>query len=312
MLALPQIEVDIPLRLKHETLTEEMEITNKFYADYSAFKSALFEDLCERNLDDRNEKIDEGNEEIDDSFLGTKSHILNPKFDKLLLFKKTQKLLDRILFILFCEDRNLLPANSVMGIIGDWKTLKKMGYPQPLYNLFKTFFNRINTGFTNDDDHSRDIFAYNGGLFKSDEILDIIKVSDDVLYIHTQRLANYDFESQISVDILGRIFENSLTEIEEVEEEIRNEKSGMRSGDRETRSEKLEKLNLESSLFISKSNIGKRKKDGVFYTPEYITRYIVENTIGVLCAKKRAELGLTDEAFAEAVAKQKIKKKHGK
>ena len=34
----------------------------------------------------------------------------------------------------------------------------------------------------------------------------------------------------------------------------------------------------------------KRKKDGVFYTPKYITKYIVDNTIGKLCADKKQEL----------------------
>lgn len=259
LLAMPQINTDIPLKLKHETLTEEKEITNNFYADYSTFKRCLFEDLCERN----------------------------PESEKLLLFKKTQKLLDRILFILFCEDRNLLPTNTTLGIINDWKALRKMGYPQPLYNLFKTFFERINTGFINEEDHSRDVFAYNGGLFKTDTVLDSITVGDDVLYIHAQRLANYDFESQISVDILGRIFENSLTEIEEIEEEIRNEKTSVTEPNSKP------------------SNLGKRKKDGVFYTPAYITKYIVENTIGQLCAQKREELGINDTEFAPVQGKGK-------
>ncbi len=249
LLHLDSMTNDIPQKLKHETLTEEKEITNNFYADYSTFKRALFEDLCENN----------------------------PDTDKLLLFKKTQKLLDRILFILFCEDRNLLPANSTIGIINDYKKLKELGYYQSLYNVFKTFFDRIDKGFKHEKDNSRDVFAYNGGLFKTDEILDSIKVGDDVLFIHAQKLANYDFESQISVDILGRIFENSLTEIEEVQNEIENEKNGIKT---------------------ENNNIGKRKKDGVFYTPEYITRYIVENTIGSLCEKKRVELKINDEEYS--------------
>lgn len=249
LLHLENITNDIPLKLKHETLSEEKEITNNFYADYSTFKRALFEDLCDNN----------------------------PDTDKLLLFKKTQKLLDRILFILFCEDRNLLPTNSTIGVINDYKKLKELGYYQPLYNVFKTFFDRIDKGFKHDSDKSKDVFAYNGGLFKPDETLDTVKVSDDVLYIHTKRLSNYDFESQISVDILGRIFENSLTEIEEVQNEIENEKNGIKT---------------------ESSNIGKRKKDGVFYTPEYITRYIVENTIGTLCEKKRTEFKINDNEYS--------------
>ncbi|HOV15607.1 MAG TPA: transposase, partial [Spirochaetota bacterium] len=38
----------------------------------------------------------------------------------------------------------------------------------------------------------------------------------------------------------------------------------------------------------------KRKKEGVFYTPKYITKYIVENTLGALCDEKKKELGLID------------------
>ena len=249
LLELNQLKNDIPLKLKHETLSEEKQITDNFYADYSTFKRLLFEDLCENN----------------------------PESDKLLLFKKTQKLLDRILFILFCEDRGLLPANSVLGIIKRWEAARENFLEVPLYNLFKQYFNWIDKGFENPNDKNGSIFAYNGGLFKTDEVLDNIKVGDDVLFIHTKRLADYDFESQISVDILGRIFENSLTEIEEVQKEIEAEKTG----------EKVEN-----------NNVGKRKKDGVFYTPEYITKYIVENTIGKLCEEKREELKINDEEFS--------------
>ena len=38
----------------------------------------------------------------------------------------------------------------------------------------------------------------------------------------------------------------------------------------------------------------KRKKDGVFYTPKYITKYIVENTVGALCVEKKKELGIIE------------------
>ena len=263
LLSLESVTSNIALKLKHETLSEEKNITEAFYRDYSAFKRELFEDIC--------------------------SH--NSSQDRLYLFKKTQKLLDRILFILFCEDRGLLPANSVKGIISDFKNLKKMGFYQSLYNVFKNFFERINHGFSNPDDHSRDVFAYNGGLFKSDEVLDSITVSDDVLLKHCSILSDYDFQSQISVDILGRIFENSLSEIEEIIQDLSqdltpNETARGCPAPSRRREEKGEK-----------SCISKRKKDGVFYTPEYITKYIVENTIARLCEEKREELKIKDEEF---------------
>lgn len=250
LLEVNQLMNDMPLKIKNESLSEEKQITDDFYGVYSTFKRLLFEDLKENN----------------------------PEIDKLLLFKKMQKLLDRILFIRFCSDRGLLPTNSVLNIIKRWQTSKENFIDVPLYSLFKQYFNWIDKGFDNQKDRNNSIFAYNGGLFKSDDVLDSIKVGDDVLYIHCNKLAQYNFESQISVDILGRIFENSLTEIEEIEKEIEAEKQGVK---------------------VSNDNKGKRKKDGVFYTPEYITRYIVENTIGVLCNEKRQELGINADIYSE-------------
>ena len=307
LLELNQLKADIPLKLKHETLSEEKQITDNFYADYSTFKRLLFEDLCENNLQSEEchaELVSASDDEIPNQVRND-----DGKINKLLLFKKTQKLLDRILFILFCEDRNLLPPNSIAGIISDYQKLKEMGYGQPLYNVFKTYFDRIDKGYKNESDSSKDVFAYNGGLFKTDEVLDNIKVGDDVLYIHSKRLADYDFESQISVDILGRIFENSLTEIEEVQKEIeaeipnrvRDDSLPVRD-DSHAQSKTTRHAELDSAS--KTTNIGKRKKDGVFYTPEYITKYIVENTIGKLCEDKRNELNISDEEVAKAQTKK--------
>src|SRR5690606_37334370 len=139
---------------------------------------------------------------------------------------------------------------------------------QPLYNRFKKYFGYMNTGHKG---HKHDIFAYNGGLFELDEILDNIKIDDELLFKHTLNLSNYDFESEVSVNILGHIFEHSLNEIEEIQAELEG-----------TETDK------------SKS---KRKKDGVFYTPKYITKYIVDNTIGKLCEEKKTELDIQEAEY---------------
>ena len=101
-------------------------------------------------------------------------------------------MLDRILFVLFSEDRGLLPENSIAKIIDQWQKLKELDAYQPLYNRFKNYFDHINTGYKSETDPNYVIFAYNGGLFKPDEILDNIKISDEVLYIHTKKLYEYD------------------------------------------------------------------------------------------------------------------------
>ena len=199
---------------------------------------------------------------------------------QLLLFKKTQKLLDRLLFIFFAEDCGLLPPNSMVQIIDQWEKLKEMDEYRPFYDRVKKYFGYMNTGYQG---KKYEIFAYNGGLFLPDEVLDNIKISDDVLVKHTRKLSEYDFESDVDVNILGHIFENSLSEIEEVTQQINNGETPQTS---------------------------KRKQDGVFYTPQYITKYIVENTVGKLCAEKKLQLNIKEDEYFSDQHRQMQTKKH--
>ncbi len=228
-------------QIKDESLTQEENVTKQLYKDYSLFRNEIFQSIQQNN----------------------------PDYDKLTLFKKTQKLLDRFLFIFFAEDRGLLPPNAIREIIDQWVELRdKYDAYTPLYARFQKYFEYMNTGHQG---KKHDIFAYNGGLFAPDEILDHIKIDDTLLYKHTQKLSGYDFETEVSVNILGHIFEHSLNEIEE----IQNELAGIPSDK-------------------SKS---KRKKDGVFYTPKYITKYIVDNTVGKLCEEKKTEIDLQETEY---------------
>jgi type I restriction-modification system DNA methylase subunit len=99
------------------------------------------------------------------------------------------------------------------------------------------------------------------------------------LYEHTLKLSEYDFASEVDVNILGHIFENSLNELDEIKAELEGE-------------------------VIDKTKT-KRKKDGVFYTPKYITKYIVENTIGKLCNEKKNELQLAEDDYITDKKRQK-------
>ena len=252
-LAWPQVKNGIALQMKGESVSNEDQITKSLYKDYSEFKRVLFADIVEHN----------------------------PDYDKLLLFKKTQKLLDRLLFIFFAEDCGLLPPNSMMQIIDQWEKLKEMDEYRPFYDRVKKYFGYMNTGFQG---KKYEIFAYNGGLFKPDEVLDNIIISDEPLVEHTKRLSTYDFESEVDVNILGHIFENSLSEIEEITETLSSETRGH-------------------------APLHKRKQDGVFYTPQYITKYIVEKTVGRLCAEKKSELGIVDEEYFSDKKRQKETRK---
>jgi type I restriction-modification system DNA methylase subunit len=239
-LAYDNISRDLPKKIKNDSHNQEEITTKQLYKDYSLFKRELFNNLVE----------------------------FNPKFEPLLLFKKSQKLLDRFLFLFFAEDRHLLPPNSVRMILKQWKQLQEMDAYTPLYKRFKKYFGYLNTGHKG---KKYDVYPYNGGLFKPDEVLDYIKIDDELLYKYTLKLSEYDFASEVDVNILGHIFENSLNEIEEVQTQLEENPTEVK--------------------------LSKRKKDGVFYTPKYITKYIVENTIGKLCEEKKIEANLVEEDY---------------
>tara|TARA_R110002051_G_scaffold4229_5_gene22725 strand:+ start:49173 stop:52445 length:3273 start_codon:yes stop_codon:yes gene_type:complete len=261
---------NVPLSIKEASIVEEEKITKSFYRDYSLFKRELYRDLVKQNGTRLKTESREGLKEVATDEV-VKSELEGiEKNVKLSLFKKSQKLIDRFLFIFFAEDRGLLPPNSTVQILNKWKADVDFGDERPLYNLFKQYFNFLDTGRKGTGSRA-EIYAYNGGLFKPDRILDGLVIDNDLLHKHALQLANYDFESQVDVNILGHIFENSLNEIESVNAEI------------------------EGGDFDKQKS--KRKKDGVFYTPKYITKYIVENTVGKLCEEKKVELGFQEEEY---------------
>ena len=250
------IQADKPLKAKQDSVSNEDEVTQKLYKDYSAFKREIFADILAHNTDEN-----------------------TPKEHILLLFKKTQKLLDRLLFIFFAEDSGLLPPNSMVEILNQWEQLKEMDEYVPLYNRIKKYFGYMNTG---SQGKKYEIFAYNGGLFKPDEVLDGLTISDELLAQFTRKLADYDYSTDVDVNILGHIFENSLNEIEEVTAQINAGET---------------------------PSVSKRKRDGVFYTPQYITKYIVENTVGKLCSEKKAEMGIVEQEYFSDKNRQTATKK---
>ncbi|MGJ0319425.1 Eco57I restriction-modification methylase domain-containing protein [Aliarcobacter cryaerophilus] len=242
LISYESIKDDVPLKLKEKTNSFEQDISKKLYKDFSNFRTLLFENIVKNNL---------GNEALASSLLNGEA--LNQQ----TLLRLTQKLCDRIIFILFAEDRDLLRPNMIKEIREEFINQKFTNYT--LYDIYKFYFDAINKG--ND---KLQIPQYNGGLFAVDELLDSLIIDDFILDKNVQILSNYDFASEISVNILGHIFEQSLTDLEELQANIDN-------------------VNFDKTK-------SKRKKDGVFYTPEYITRYIVENTLGKMCSEKREEL----------------------
>ncbi len=259
-LAFKNIENNVPKNIKDESVSQEDVITKKLYNNYSLFKRELHHNLV----------------------------ALNPGNEPLELFQKSQKLLDRFLFIFFAEDRGLLPTNLIFRINKEWQQLREMRIEVSLYDRYKIYFSDLNVGakvslpaFSQTAFNKKEefqIYAYNGGLFKEDEELNTLKIDDELLFKHTEKLSNYDFASEVDVNILGHIFENSLNDIEELAKSLAN------TSDDPSPSGRL-------------GGASKRKKDGVFYTPKYITKYIVDNTVGKLCTDKKVEFKIIEEEY---------------
>jgi type I restriction-modification system DNA methylase subunit len=233
------LDKNIPKLLRQETKFHEEEISKKLYRDYSQFKKRFYENALKHN----------------------------PQHDKVVLLKKSQKFLDRILFLLFAEDKGLVGTNSIVKIVEKWANADDDNY-RPLYELINIYFGHLYKGYV----YQRTgeiIPEFGGELFAPDDVLDGLTIEDLILKNDLLILSKYDFNTDVDVNILGHIFEHSLNEVEDVEAELRRE--------------------------VVQKNKSKRKKDGVFYTPKYITKYIIENTVGKLCIEKKVELKLDED-----------------
>ena len=166
-----------------------------------------------------------------------------------------QRTIDRIVFLRIAEDRNL----------EEYGTLEKAAQAHNVYERLKHLYRAADA-------------KYNSGLFHfdpadktrpdADTLSMAIYIPDNVLRNIINALyppqSRYQF-SVISADILGQVYERFLGKVIEV-----------RSVDHETRVSVVEKPEV-------------RKAGGVYYTPEYIVDYIVENTVGKLLEGKTTE-----------------------
>jgi len=232
LLSKENIFSDLAFKLKEQSKLQEENISNELYKKYAQLRTNLFDNIIHNN----------------------------PEIDKYILLEKTQTILDRMVFIFFAEDRSILPPNTIQSIIDHYKDDIE---DRELWHFYKIYFKAINEG-----NKKLNIPEYNGGLFATDALLESLCIDNHVIDACPLALSAYDFNSDIDVNILGHIFENSLNDIEEL------------------------KARIEDADFDAKQS--KRKKDGVFYTPEYITKYIVDNTLGSLCQAKKEVLGLDE------------------
>ncbi|MDB4839895.1 N-6 DNA methylase [Nitrosopumilus sp.] len=188
----------------------------------------------------------------------------------------SQIFLNRLIFIYFVEDHNFIPSSLFeKRIIGILQSPSIDESTHLIFDDVMGLFKIMNTG-----SKVHGVNGFNGGLFGDDVIPSNIIFSDlrdtdfftecyknsnlkikattvDIAIsgIYAEKLspliknllimASHDFTSDLDVNILGRIFEQSISDIE----------------------------------LLKENEISKRKKFGVYYTPNYVTDYICRNTI---------------------------------
>lgn len=175
-----------------------------------------------------------------------------------LAIEKAQKIVDRIVFTCFAEDSGLLPDNIIEAVV---RSADNSAFGGSIWNALKGFFEAIDHGSDKLDIPQ----GYNGGLFAYDEKLNNLTIGDDALR-SVLKLGGYDFSEELSVNILGHIFEQSITDLDEI------------------------KSSLEASQNLETLAQNRRKKDGIFYTPDYIVRYIVDNSLGAYLREQEEKL----------------------
>jgi len=256
------IESDYITKVREDTLVVDRKLASEFYKLYNETRLMLIKELESES-----------------------------QMERLDAIHYAQLILNRYMFICFAEDTGLLPSQISVDTIST-PILKGNIRHRSIWQRLNELCLDINEG-----NEFKKINEYNGGLFSED--LDFIKIRDIVedqtifknvyqewnfteyekdishllgkaghlinpIYRNMLTISSFDFSTELDVNILGHIFENSIGDIEELKEDTK----------------------------------GRRKKEGIFYTPDYITDYICKNTI-IPYLSKSGDVNTVDELLKE-------------
>jgi len=263
-------------------------------------ESLRFQEDIERNL---REKVFKCVEWLGHGFLSREENRLSKK-DLDSIYHHSLILLYRILFVLNAEARDLLSTNPQTkyykhyGIqrIKDKVTNEKgefISNKTVLYDALLALFHLINGS---DEKLNKDmsIPRYNGGLFDPEryKFLEENKAGDDILseVIYELSYRTDKTGETHSIDYkglgerhLGTVYEGLLEH----------------------------KFSLTNGKIVLQNDKGERKATGAYYTPDYIVKYIVENTLTPILKEidekvKEEYKGIKDDSFAKEVLKLNI------
>ncbi len=247
----------------------DRQIETEFYARYKGFRDELITTLLAQNGS------------------GTPRY---PGTDGRLV-RMAQKILDRLLFVFYCEDMGRVLAFPPK-LLQDFLSARSADtYYDPdattIWAEMTRLFHAMNAGTTFGPET---IHRFNGGLFAPDPALDALHVPNRLFcqpnqaqneatiasspltvlflcatYNYAAALGEGSEREALGLYTLGHIFEQSITE--------------------------LEMLEAEAEGRQSVNKLSKRKTDGVYYTPEWVVERLVDGTIGPRLSEMRREAG---------------------
>jgi tRNA1(Val) A37 N6-methylase TrmN6 len=182
---------------------------------------------------------------------------------RLDILSASQRLLDRLIFLCFCEDAPdpLIPPDTIKRITTSARTVSGLN----VYDSLKTLFREVDAG--SPPDSIIKLFGYNGELFKPHPILDVIQLPNslhDKVYsaptpdggtIRVKGawgLHEFNFWSQLNERLLGQIFEESLSDTKELE---------------------------AGTLTPLSVKLTERKRHGIYYTNKILSDYLVKSAL---------------------------------
>jgi hypothetical protein len=229
------VRVPRALDLMQRSANKQREVGDKLYDYYSEQRLLLIEELIRKHGRTQDQAI-----------------------------RIAQKLLDRIVFIAFCEDRGLLLPRLLEGT---WKSVPPLPRPGVRWQNFRDLFHFVDKG------HERlDLTTgYNGGLFAPDDEIDNLDLSDRWTDIF-KNVGEFDFAEDVNVDVLGHIFEKSITELEKL------------------RTTGFFAAQTAGAAAPAMPKSAERKRFGIFYTPPAFTTFIVRHTLGALIEERLGDL----------------------
>ena len=248
-----QIENDFVSNLHIESYNEEKEFTKDFYKLFHETRLMLIKEFQ------------------------------NNGSDKSTSIYISQIILNRLIFIFFVDDRGFVRKKELFRkrIKDVLKSNQINVHSKKIYNEILELFVVFDKGLPSQDKKSKsmDVIKFNGGLFSGklpenihfndlhnreffSDVMQNSNITEDHIDEETKKIAakyvdlnpiifnllimeSFNFNTEVDVDILGHIFEQSISDIE------------------------ILQGNTQSN----------KKNEGVYYTPEHITDYICRNTI---------------------------------